>query len=175
MQQFDPTSASAIRVLVADSNASVRAGLRAFVEAEPGLTFIGDVEDAECLLWALQAVEVDLLVLDSSLAGEALPEIVEWVKLERPEARIVILGSGPWLALAALDAGADAYVSKCEPPDVLRAAMLPSEAPRNCSSIVSRRALRQASRSRPGDSQRRALYADRRDGPDRFRPFFEAA
>ena len=123
MQPFDPTPDSATRVLVADQNPTVRASLRAFVEAEPGLKFVGDAGDAHWLLWALRVAQPDVLVVDCLLPGGHLPGIVEHVREQRPDARIVILGSGEWLAPSTQVAGADAYVSKCESPDVLRAAL----------------------------------------------------
>src|SRR5690349_19538239 len=109
MKQLDPTpTSSATRVLVADQNPYVRASLRAFVEAEPGLEFVGDVSDAHWLMWAFRVAEPDLLVVDCSLPGERLARIVESVRTRRPDARIVMLGSGPWLEPTAQRAGADA-------------------------------------------------------------------
>ncbi len=125
MQQFDSTPDSTTRVLVADKNPYVRASLRAFVEAEPGLEFVGDVSDAHWLMWAFRVADPDLLVVDCSLPGERLGRIVESVRTRRPDARIVMLGSGPWHAPKAQAAGADAYVSKVESPDTLRAALRP--------------------------------------------------
>ena len=116
---------STTRVLVADQNPYVRASLRAFVEAEPGLEFVGDVSDALWLMWAFRVADPDLLVVDCSLPGERLGRIVESVRTRRPDARIVMLGSGPWLEPTAREAGADAYVAKIESPDALRAALRP--------------------------------------------------
>ena len=127
MQPFDPTPTSTTRVLVADKNPYVRASLRAFVESEPGLEFVGDVSDAHWLMWAFRVADPDLLVVDCSLPGERLGRIVESVRTRRPDARIVMLGSGPWHQPKAREAGADAYVSKIESPDVLRAALRPMD------------------------------------------------
>lgn len=124
MQPLDSTSVSATRVLVADHNSCVRASLRAFVECEPGLEFVGDVSDGQWLLWALRVAEPDVLVVDCSLPGGCLPRIVETLRTRRPDTRVVMLGSGPWQEPTAREVGADAFVSKVESPDVLRAALL---------------------------------------------------
>jgi DNA-binding NarL/FixJ family response regulator len=124
--KFDSTpDSTTTRVLVADQNPYVRASLRAFVEAEPGFEFVGDVSDAHWLMWAFRVADPDLLVVDCSLPGERLGRIVESVRTRRPETRIVMLGTGPWLEPTAQRAGADAYVSKIESPDALRAALRP--------------------------------------------------
>jgi DNA-binding NarL/FixJ family response regulator len=125
VQPFESTTVSTTRVLVADPNSSVRASLRAFVEAEPGLEFVGDVSDAHWLLWAFRVAEPDLLLVDCSLPGGCLTSIMESVRTRRPDTRIVMLGSGPWQEPTAREAGADTFVSKVESPDVLRAALLP--------------------------------------------------
>jgi DNA-binding NarL/FixJ family response regulator len=123
VQSLDSTSVSATRVLVADRNSFVRASLRAFVESEPGLEFVGDVSDGQWLLWALRVAEPDVLVVDCSLPGGCLASIVQTVRTRRPDARIVMLGSG-WQEPTAREVGADIFVSKVESPDVLRAALL---------------------------------------------------
>jgi NarL family two-component system response regulator LiaR len=123
VQQFESTTASTTRVLVADPNSSVRASLRAFVESEPGLEYVGDVDDAQWLQWALRVSEPDLLVVDCALPGGCLNSIVESVRERRPETRIVMLGSGPWQEQHARAAGADTFVLKIESPDVLRQAL----------------------------------------------------
>ena len=124
VQPFDSTSLAATRVLVADPNSCVRASLRAFVENEPGLQFVGDVCDANWLLWAFRVAEPDVLLVDCSLPGGCLVSIMECVRERRPDTRIVMLGSGPWQEPSARKAGADTFVSKVESPDVLRAAIL---------------------------------------------------
>jgi DNA-binding NarL/FixJ family response regulator len=125
VQQIDSTTASTTRVLVADPNSSVRASLRAFVESEPGLEYVGDVDDAQWLQWALRVSEPDLLVVDCALPGGCLVSIVETVREQSPEMRIVMLGSGPWQEPRARAAGADTFVLKVESPEVLRQALRP--------------------------------------------------
>ena len=125
MQKINPTTTSNTRVLVADPNSRVRASLRAFVEAEPGLEYVGDVDDAQWLQWALRVSEPDLLVVDCALPGGCLVSIVESLRERRPATRIVMLGSGPWQEHRARAAGADTFVLKIESPDVLRQALRP--------------------------------------------------
>jgi DNA-binding NarL/FixJ family response regulator len=97
--------------------------LRAFVEAEPDLEFVGDVGDAYWLMWAFRVSQPDTLVVDCSLPGGSLARMVECMRQSRPETRVVMLGSGPWQEPCARDAGADSFVWKGQPPDVLRQAL----------------------------------------------------
>jgi DNA-binding NarL/FixJ family response regulator len=118
-----PSASTTTRVLVADPNASVRSSLRLFVESEPGLEFVGAASDSHWLLSELNSTNPDVLVLDCSLPGANLECVLRTVRLQRPTTRVVMLGSGPWQEPKAREAGADTFVSKVEPPDVLRAAL----------------------------------------------------
>ena len=170
-QPLDEASIAAMRVLVADPNAVVRDGMRAFLECESDLEYVGGVGDVQWLMWALRVVEPDLLVVDCLLPGGELAATVEYVREQRPQTRIVALGSGPWLESAACEAGADSFVSKGQPPDVLRAALKVMRVER--AEPSSMRPGRRRPRSiRQADSQPLAPCGRSADGQDRPRSSF---
>ena len=112
-----------MRLLLADDQPHVRFALRALLERQEGIQVLGEVGDWEALLRQSSATCPDAVLLDWGLpeateAGslsdlrEACPEIVVIVLSGRPEARS-----------AALNAGADAFVSKTDPPQQLLAVL----------------------------------------------------
>ena len=56
-------------MLLADDHALVRAGLKRILDAERGVTVVGEVEDGAAALAALKTSAVDVLVLDLSMPG----------------------------------------------------------------------------------------------------------
>ena len=120
------TSASpATRVLIADPNPTVRACLRAFIDAEPDLEFAGDASDEGWLLRALQVERPDVVLLDVALAGKSTLHVLPEVRERCPEARIVMMSAKPWDEPQALDAGAHGFVNKGQPPERVRQALRP--------------------------------------------------
>ena len=58
-----------IRVLLADDHTLVRAGVRKIIEAQPGVSVVGEVADGAAALEALARDAVDVLVLDLTMPG----------------------------------------------------------------------------------------------------------
>lgn len=58
-----------ITVLVVDDHPAVRAGLRALIDAEPGMTALGDVGDTFAVAPAVYRMRPDVVVLDYQLPG----------------------------------------------------------------------------------------------------------
>jgi two-component system response regulator NreC len=105
---------SAIRIVLADDHAVVRAGLRMLLEAEAGWRVVAEVGDADAALAAVRELDPDVLVLDLKMPGrsslEALAELCE----RHPRTRTVMLTmeNDPAIAQQALAAGAAAYALK---------------------------------------------------------------
>ncbi|HEX9029446.1 MAG TPA: response regulator transcription factor, partial [Anaerolineales bacterium] len=80
-----------IRVFIADDHAVVRDGLRALLEANPGISVVGDAKDGRQALELLEELKPDVVLMDISM-----PEIngieATHLLLERdPAARVIIL------------------------------------------------------------------------------------
>jgi two-component system LytT family response regulator len=77
-----------VRVVIADDEPLVRRGLRTFIEAQPGLTIVGEARNGAEAVDVIRAQRPDLLFLDvqmpeldgfgvlEALAGEPLPAII---------------------------------------------------------------------------------------------------
>ena len=104
-------------VLLADSRIQVRSALWLALEQEPGIRVVGEAPDAETLLALAQALQPDAVLLDWQLPGMDAQGMLARLRALCPGTAIVALSGRPEARRAALGAGADAFVSKVEPPD----------------------------------------------------------
>jgi DNA-binding NarL/FixJ family response regulator len=127
-------------VLLADDKEDIRSAIRLILEEEAGATVEGEAVDAGSLLELLQDGLVArgngafpgepcwVLLLDWELPGLPPEELLARVRSLAPQLRVVALSSRPEAEAGARRAGADAFVSKGQPPecllDTLRASVL---------------------------------------------------
>jgi DNA-binding NarL/FixJ family response regulator len=106
-----------MNVLLADEHAPVRWALRTFLREQLGWTVVGEVADSQTLLGEAPALRPDLIILAWELPGRPAEEILEAVHRQWASCRVVVVGQHPECRRAALQAGADAFVCKTEPPE----------------------------------------------------------
>jgi len=110
-----------MRVLLADDLAKVPSALRLLLMHEPEVEIMGEVADSTGLLDWVKVVCPDLILLDwelPRLPGVALlPLLYDFC----PRLQVIALSGRPEARQAALDAGADAFASKGDPPERLLA------------------------------------------------------
>ena len=112
-----------MRVLLADDQTKVRSALRLLLEQEPGLSVVGEAAEAEDLLAQAEATQPDLVLLDWELPGLRTDDQLSVLRALCPQLKVIALSGQPEARRAALSAGADAFVSKGEPPERLLAAV----------------------------------------------------
>lgn len=110
---------NAIRVLVADDQPLVRAGIRRVIEADQALAVVGEAADGHEAVALTKALRPDIVLMDIRMPVldgiEATTRLVQ----EGAETRIVILttfGLDEYV-LGALRAGASGFVLKEAPPE----------------------------------------------------------
>ena len=103
-----------MRIFLADDQANVRSALRCLFEQEPGLIIVGEAAQNDDLLAGIARARPDLLLLDWELPGLSAAPLVQRL---HPAVKVIILSSRPEARRAALDAGADAFVSKGDAPE----------------------------------------------------------
>jgi DNA-binding NarL/FixJ family response regulator len=113
----------AIRVLLADDEPTLRSALRLLLEQEPGLQVVGETAESSSAQQQAAALQPDLLLLDWELPGVAGAALIAALQAAAAGMRVIALSSRPEAQHAALAAGADAFVSKGNPPDSLLAAI----------------------------------------------------
>src|ERR671937_163713 len=82
---------AAVRILICDDHAVVRAGLRLILEQVPDFEIVGEAAKAEELLTLVTRLRPDIVILDLTMPGmgglEALPRVRQAV----PEAKLLVL------------------------------------------------------------------------------------
>jgi DNA-binding NarL/FixJ family response regulator len=115
-----------IRVLLADGQAIVRAGLRAMLQSEAAILVVGEASRGEDAVAMTREVRPDVVLLDADISGidalEATRRIVD--ESERIGARVLVLAADDAddTLFAALRAGASGFLLKDgEPIDLVEA------------------------------------------------------
>ena len=116
-----------MRILLADHESNVRYGLRALLEERPEFEVVGEAADAEELLAQIEAACPDLVLLSWELPGRQGADLLRAVQRACDDLYVIVLSGRPEARQAILDAGANAFVSKVEPPTRLLAAIASAE------------------------------------------------
>lgn len=109
---------NAIRVLLADDHAVVRAGIRLFLEQEKGIRVIAEAGDGDEARGLIEKHHPDVAVLDIQMPKSSGIDVTRWVRAHQPNVGVLILTAyddDPYV-LAVLQAGANGYVLKTSSP-----------------------------------------------------------
>ena len=112
-----------MRILLADDQPKVRLGLRLLLEQEEWASVVGEAANAESLLALAEVTQPDVVLLDWSLQSSERSDLLPVLRGCCPGLAVVVLSGQPDAEQEALDAGADAFVSKADPPEQLLAAI----------------------------------------------------
>ena len=82
-----------IRVLIADQNSLVRAGMRAVVSAEEDLLLVGEVTSGFDIQRLSQELRPNVLLIDLDTIGSALPELTAYLSKNSSEIKVVLLST----------------------------------------------------------------------------------
>jgi two-component system response regulator NreC len=104
----------AIRIVLADDHAVVRAGLRLLLDGEPDFEVVAEAGDVDAAGRYVRGHHPDVLVLDLNMPGGSSLEAIPAIRAESPETQIVVLTmqQEPAFAREALSGGALGYVLK---------------------------------------------------------------
>ncbi|MDL5155529.1 response regulator transcription factor [Actinomycetospora termitidis] len=110
-----------IRVLLADDEELVRAGMAALLDLEPDITVVAQAADGRTAVDAVLAHRPDVAVVDLQMPGADGMTVAREVAATVPDCAVVLLtGHGrPAHLRQALDAGARAFVPKGSPARAL--------------------------------------------------------
>lgn len=128
------------RVLLADGDADVRRALALVLQTVFGLEIVGEAADltglsahSSAMPSACHHPQADLLLVDWAGIAPAAPQLLSRLRALNRRLRVIVLSTRPELRDAALAAGADAFLSKVDPPDhviaTLRRVLGPGSAP----------------------------------------------
>jgi DNA-binding NarL/FixJ family response regulator len=111
------------RILIADGRPKIRFALGALLKRQPAMEVAGEAGDVECLDRQIETLHPDVVLLDWWFKGRTTAALVPALKGRCPNLYVIVLSGRPEARRAALSAGADAFVSKIEPPGKLLAAI----------------------------------------------------
>jgi len=113
------------RLVIADDDVKVRSAIELILEQEQACwQVVSSVNDISELLEVVKGEKPDLVLLDWELSvgeNEDVYEItggIKQLKTNSPTTKILVLSSKPQILPEVIKAGADAFVSKVDPPEV---------------------------------------------------------
>lgn len=108
-----------LNILIGDASPRVRFGLRLLLEQQPGWRVAGEAEDAQALLEEVHCSCPDLVLLDWELPGMPAQELLTVIRQACPHLWVVFMSGKAELRQMALQAGADVFAYKADPPEKL--------------------------------------------------------
>jgi DNA-binding NarL/FixJ family response regulator len=112
---------SEIRILVVDDHPVVRFGMTAFLNAQRNMKVIGEAATGEVAVKLFRKHQPDVVLMDLRLPGMSGVDAIRAIRSEYPQSRFVVMTTyeGEEDIYQALEAGAQAYLIKCMPSEVL--------------------------------------------------------
>ena len=110
---------SPTEILIVDDHPAIREALSAAIEREEGLQVVGAFDNVVDVEAYLEERTPDILVVDITLGGEDGLTLIEHIRTESPETRVLVysMHDESLYAGRALRAGAMGYVPKSAPTD----------------------------------------------------------
>ncbi len=109
------------RVVLVDDNRNFLAALQDYIEVIAGMKVVGTASTSDDALTVLLRANPELLIVDLSMPGMNGLELTRLIRQQRPDLRIIMLTllDTALHHQAALQAGADAFVTKATMQDDL--------------------------------------------------------
>lgn len=113
------------RVLLADDHAIVRSGIRRMIEQIPEMEVAGEAENGPQVLHLLNAVSVDLLLIDVTMPDFEPIDTISTIRRLYPELKILVVSAydDDYYVKGLLNAGVNGYHMKDQPLNDLRIAI----------------------------------------------------
>jgi DNA-binding NarL/FixJ family response regulator len=114
-----------IRLIIADDHQVVRDGLRAILAQHQDINVVGEAGDGDAVLQLLKQRSVDVVLLDVTMPGPGILDLIPAIKKISSRTRILILTmhSEQTYGRRVLQAGADGYLTKTQSSAVLATAI----------------------------------------------------
>jgi DNA-binding NarL/FixJ family response regulator len=122
----DPAKSAALRILIADDNATIRTILREFLESEPGWTVCAEASNGKDALEKTLEFKPDLLLLDLSMPEYGGVTLCQSIRKQAPELKILLVSEQDASVMKATlaSAQADGFVVKSEIVTSLKTSIL---------------------------------------------------
>ncbi|HEX2997459.1 MAG TPA: response regulator transcription factor [Anaerolineales bacterium] len=104
------------RILLADDNPGLRSALRLLLETRLEFELIVEARDMEHVLAQVEDSRPNIIILDWELPGRPIRERVSVLRTLVPHLKVIAFSARPESRQTALADGAEAFISKNEPP-----------------------------------------------------------
>ncbi len=144
------------RVAIVEDDSGLRDQLQNILKSAPGARCVGTFSSAEKALEGMVAVKPDVILMDINLPGMSGIECVSRLRNDLPAAHVIMLTvyEDSERIFQALQAGADGYLVKSSPSDVLlRAIEDVHQGGAPMSSHIARKVVRQFRQADPGPAR----------------------
>ncbi len=110
-----------LRIVLADDHAIVREGLKALINAQPGMTVVGEAANGAAACQEAKRLRPDMVVMDVSMPELTGSQATEWLRKECPHVKVLALTvhEDKSYIRQLLAAGASGYVLKLVAADEL--------------------------------------------------------
>lgn len=110
-----------MNILIADDNATIRSQFRELLTESFPYAQISEAVDTIEVMSNLALVPSDVLLLDINMPGRTGLEVLDDLKKQYPQTRVIVVSGHPeaQYAIRSLRAGAQAYLNKDNVPDDL--------------------------------------------------------
>jgi DNA-binding NarL/FixJ family response regulator len=115
--------AEALRMLIVDDQRRTRQSLRALLAAEFPLIRMLEAESGFEALKRVEDWSPDIVIMDARMPDLDGIEVTRAIKRQTPHVKVIVLSMFAEYHAASLEAGADAFISKGDPPERLLAVL----------------------------------------------------
>lgn len=115
-----------VRVFLCDDVPDIRMLMRFALEEDPELRVVGEADDGVAAVEGIASMQPDIVLLDLSMPGLDGLEVIGHLREVAPQTGIIIFSgfAADRMSVVALDQGADRYLEKGEPLEVVRRVVL---------------------------------------------------
>ena len=106
-----------VRILIVDDSSSFRKGMRALLDIQPDMEAVGEAPSGSMAIELVEELQPDLILLDAQMPGMTGVAVTRRIKRRCPQTKIILLTMYADYRSRAIEAGADAFITKGIPPE----------------------------------------------------------
>ena len=108
-----------MKIAIADGQSHIRSALCLLISEKTEHHVVLEIKRANTLLEQLRKSPIDMLIADWSFLAPDAQAIVKSIRESTDVKNIVVMSSNPNMQELAMQAGADSFLSKTNPPDAI--------------------------------------------------------
>jgi DNA-binding NarL/FixJ family response regulator len=106
-----------IRILIVDDSHSFRKGMHALLAIQPEIEVAGEAPNGYVAMELIESLQPNLVLLDAQMPEVTGIEVARQIRSRWPQMKIILMTMYSDYRSKAIEAGADAFVTKGIPPE----------------------------------------------------------